>query len=51
MVVSDSGSEFKGQFNAELLKMGIKHHKIVKVGRSRSVSLAERKNQSYRNKK
>ena len=46
VVVSDSGSEFKGQFNAELLKMGIKHHKIVKVGRSRSVSLAERKNQT-----
>jgi hypothetical protein len=46
IVVSDSGSEFKGSFDAELLKMGIKHHKIVKVGRSRSVSLAERKNQT-----
>eukprot|EP01035_Chromulina_nebulosa_P021692 gene21692-28073_t len=44
IVVSDSGSEFKGSFDADLLKMGIKHHKIVKVGRSRSVSLAERKN-------
>ena len=40
IVVSDSGSEFKGSFDADLLKMGIKHHKIAKVGRSRSVSLA-----------
>jgi hypothetical protein len=44
IIVSDSGSEFKGTFDADLLKMGINHHKIVKVGRSRSVSLAERKN-------
>ena len=46
VIVSDSGSEFKGTFDAELLRMGIKHHKIVKVGRSRAVSLVERKNQT-----
>jgi hypothetical protein len=46
VIVSDSGSEFKGTFDTELLRMGIKHHKIVKVGRSRAVSLVERKNQT-----
>jgi hypothetical protein len=45
-IVSDQGSEFLGSFDSELHKMGINYHKIVKSGRHRSVSLAERKNQT-----
>lgn len=45
-IISDRGSEFLGSFDFELHKMGIEHHKLVKVGRHRSVSLAERKNQT-----
>jgi len=43
IIISDRGSEFLGSFDEELLKMGIKHHKLVKAGRHRAVALAERK--------
>jgi hypothetical protein len=46
VVITDQGSEFKGNFDDELKKMKINNHKLVKVGRHRSVSLAERKNQT-----
>jgi hypothetical protein len=46
IVVTDAGKEFLGDFDYELKKIGIKHHKVVKSGRHRMVSLAERKNQT-----
>jgi len=46
VIVTDHGKEFLGTFDNELNKMGIPNHKLVKVGRHRSVALAERKNQT-----
>jgi len=46
VIVSDNGSEFLGNFDYDLKKMGVEQHKLVKAGRHRSVSLAERKNQT-----
>lgn len=46
VIVSDNGSEFLGNFNYEIYKIGVKEHKCVKAGRHRSVALAERKNQT-----
>lgn len=45
IIISDNGKEFLGQFNNEIQKMGIHHHKLIKAGRHRSM-LAERKNQT-----
>ena len=45
IIISDRGKEFLGNFDAEIHKMGIDHHKLIKAGRHRSM-LAERKNQT-----
>ena len=45
VLTTDAGTEFRGQVEQFLESIGI-HHNIAKVGRHRSVSLAERKNQT-----
>jgi len=45
VIVTDAGSEFKKDFSVALAEYGI-DHKTAKSGRSRSVSLVERKNQT-----
>jgi len=45
VIITDSGSEFKKDFNYALEEYGIEH-KTVKAGRHRSVALVERKNQT-----
>lgn len=46
VIVTDHGKEFLGTFDADIQKLGIPTHKLAKVGRHRSVALAERKNQT-----
>lgn len=46
LIITDNGSEFKGNFDAKILtEFNIKHHKFIKAGRHRQM-LAERKNQT-----
>lgn len=43
LMTTDSGTEMRGQFDQYLEQIGV-HHTTTKVGRSRSLSIVERKN-------
>jgi len=45
VLTTDAGTEFRGKVEQYITSIGI-HHNKAKVGRHRSVSLAERKNQT-----